>query len=93
MRGGLRSHCCNQVVELKIGPAVALGASAGGPTLAGESLMTGDMVKILLVGALVLVSIVCIFGPLAVLAVMFWNWHRELRQTARLRLARSTQVR
>lgn len=55
--------------------------------------MAGDMVNLLLVGMLVLASIVCILGPLAVLGVMFWNWHRELRQTSRLRLARSTQVR
>jgi len=55
--------------------------------------MTGDLVNVLLVGAIVLASIACIFGPLAVLGVMFWNWHKELRQTARLRLARTTQVR
>ena len=55
--------------------------------------MTGDVVNIFLLGVLALASIVCIFGPLAVLSVMFWKWHKELRQTARLRLARSTQVR
>jgi hypothetical protein len=55
--------------------------------------MVGDVVNILLLGALGLASIVCIFGPLAVLSVMFWKWHKELRQTSRLRLARTTQVR
>jgi hypothetical protein len=55
--------------------------------------MTGDVVNIFLLGVLVLASVVCIFGPLAVLSVMFWKWHKELRQTARLRLSRSTQVR
>ena len=55
--------------------------------------MSGDVVNLLLVGTLVLAVTVCILGPLAVLGVMFWNWHRELRQTARFRLARSTQVR
>jgi hypothetical protein len=55
--------------------------------------MAGDVVNILLLGVLALASIVCIFGPLAVLSLMFWKWHKELRETSRLRLARSTQVR
>jgi hypothetical protein len=54
--------------------------------------MTGDVVHVLLFGVIMLASIVCIFGPIAVLGVMFWKWHTELRQTSRLRLARSTQV-
>jgi len=54
--------------------------------------MTGEVVNILLFAVVVLASIVCIFGPIAVLGVMFWKWHKELRQTSRLRLARSTQV-
>jgi hypothetical protein len=54
--------------------------------------MTPEVVNILLFGVIVLASIVCIFGPIAVLGVMFWKWHTELRQTSRLRLARSTQV-
>jgi hypothetical protein len=55
--------------------------------------MAGDVVNILLMGVLALASIVCIFGPLVVLGVMFWHWHKELRETARLRLSRTTQVR
>jgi len=55
--------------------------------------MTGDMVNILLAAVLILACIACILGPLAVLGVMFWNWHKELRQTSKLRLARSTQFR
>jgi hypothetical protein len=55
--------------------------------------MAGDVVNILLLGVLALASIVCIFGPLAVLGLMFWKWNKELRETSRLRLARSTQVR
>jgi hypothetical protein len=35
----------------------------------------------------------CVFGPLTALGVMFWNWHKELRQSSRMRLARTTQVR
>jgi hypothetical protein len=35
----------------------------------------------------------CVFGPLTALGVMFWNWHKELRASSRLRLARTTQVR
>jgi len=55
--------------------------------------MAGEMTNVLILSLLVLASIVCIFGPLAVLTVMFWKWHKELRQTSRVRLARSTQVR
>ena len=55
--------------------------------------MAGELVNILLLAVLALASVVCIFGPLTVLCVMFWKWHKELRQTARLRLSRSTQVR
>jgi hypothetical protein len=54
--------------------------------------MTGEVVHVFLFAVIVLASMVCIFGPIAVLGVMFWKWHTELRQTSRLRLARSTQV-
>jgi hypothetical protein len=54
--------------------------------------MAPDVVHVLLFGVIVLASIVGIFGPIAVLGVMFWKWHTELRQTSRLRLARTTQV-
>jgi hypothetical protein len=55
--------------------------------------MSGDMVNILFLAGLMVAAIVCIFGPLTVLSVMFWKWHKELRQSSRLRLARSTHVR
>ena len=55
--------------------------------------MAGEMVNFLLLIVIALAMIVGIFGPMAVLGVMFWKWHKELRQSARLRLARSTQVR
>jgi hypothetical protein len=55
--------------------------------------MTGTSVSIVLLIILIAASILCIFGPLTALGVMFWHWHRELRETARLRQARSTQVR
>lgn len=55
--------------------------------------MTGTVINILLLCLLVLGSILLIFGPLTALAVMFWHWHRELREAARLRQARTTQTR
>jgi hypothetical protein len=55
--------------------------------------MAGDIVNLLLLMVITLATVVGIFGPMAVLSVMFWKWHKELRHSARLRLARSTQVR
>jgi hypothetical protein len=55
--------------------------------------MAVTSVNILLLIVLILAAILCIFGPLTALAVMFWHWHKELRETARLRVSRSTQVR
>jgi hypothetical protein len=55
--------------------------------------MTGTSVSVVVSIILILASLLCIFGPLAALGVMFWHWHRELKETARLRQARSTQVR
>jgi hypothetical protein len=55
--------------------------------------MAGTISNFLLLGLLILASMVCIFGPVTVLGVMFWHWHRELKESARLRVARSTQVR
>jgi len=53
----------------------------------------GTSVSALLLIILVLITILCVAGPLAALGVMFWHWHRELRAAARLRQARSTQIR
>jgi hypothetical protein len=55
--------------------------------------MAGTMINFLLLGLLILAAILCIFGPLTVLGVMFWHWHKELKESARLRVARSTQAR
>jgi hypothetical protein len=55
--------------------------------------MAGTSISMFLLIVLVLASILCILGPLTALGVMFWHWHREIRKTARLRRARSTQVR
>jgi hypothetical protein len=54
--------------------------------------MAGTMISFLLLSLLILASIVCIFGPLAALSIMFWHWHKELKESARLRVARSTQL-
>jgi hypothetical protein len=58
-----------------------------------ESQMSATLTMLLLLSAIALGAIFCVFGPLAALGVMFWNWHKELRQSSRLRLARTTQVR
>ncbi|HUJ83712.1 MAG TPA: hypothetical protein VLW83_17635 [Candidatus Acidoferrales bacterium] len=55
--------------------------------------MTGTVMNMLLLCLLVLGSVLLIFGPLTALAVMFWHWRKELRDSSRLRQARSTQVR
>jgi hypothetical protein len=54
--------------------------------------MAGSAVNIVLLCLLVLAAIVCIFGPVTALGVMFWHWHKELRENARQREARTTQV-
>lgn len=53
--------------------------------------MTGTVVNALLLLLLVLGAILLIFGPLTALGVMFWHWHKELRESVRLRQARTTQ--
>jgi hypothetical protein len=55
--------------------------------------MTGTVVNILLLLVLALGVVLLFFGPLTSLGVMFWHWHRELRESIRLRQARSTQIR
>ncbi len=55
--------------------------------------MASTVTMFLLLSVIALGAILCVFGPLAALGVMFWNWHKELRESARLRLARTTQVR
>jgi len=55
--------------------------------------MTGTVMNILLLCLLVAGSILLVFGPLTALVVMFWHWRKELRESNRLRQARSTQLR
>lgn len=55
--------------------------------------MAVTWVNILLLILLVSAAILCIFGPVTALAVMFWHWSKELKETARLRVSRSTQIR
>jgi hypothetical protein len=54
--------------------------------------MAGTVVNLLLLGLLFLGVAVCILAPLGALGIMFWHWHKELSQIARLRQARSTQA-
>jgi hypothetical protein len=55
--------------------------------------MSATFTMILLLSVIALGVIFCVFGPLAALGIMFWNWHKELRQSSRLRLARTRQTR
>ena len=55
--------------------------------------MAQTMASVLLVIALISAIIVGIFGPVTVMGVMFWNWHKELGELARVRQARTTQIR
>jgi len=75
-----------------VGPGVKI---YGQQTALGrkEIQMAGTVLNAILLGLLILAAILCIFAPLTALGVMFWHWHRELKETMRLRQARSTQVR
>ncbi len=55
--------------------------------------MTGTVVSVLLLSLLIVAFMLLIAAPLTALVVMFWHWHRELRENARLRHARTTQIR
>ena len=55
--------------------------------------MTGTLLNLFLLLLVILGSVLCVFGPVTVLGVMFWKWHKELAASVRLRQARSTQVR
>ena len=43
--------------------------------------MVVTTLNILLLILLVLAAILCIFGPVTALGVMFWHWHKELKET------------
>jgi len=55
--------------------------------------MTGSLVNVIVLLLVVLATAVCIVGPLAILGVVFWHWRKELAESARLRQARTTQIR
>jgi len=55
--------------------------------------MAGTLLNLVLLGFLFLVSFLCVVAPLAALAFMFWQWHKELAESLRLKQVRSTQVR
>jgi hypothetical protein len=54
--------------------------------------MAATSVNILLLILLVLAAILCVLGPVTALGVMFWHWHKELKETLRLRVSRTTQT-
>jgi len=58
----------------------------------GNSMM-GALLNLFFLLLVILGSVLCVFGPVTVLGVMFWKWHKELAESVRLRQARSTQVR
>lgn len=55
--------------------------------------MAGTVVNSILLGLLVLGAAICILAPLTALGVMFWHWQKELKQSIRMRQARTTQIR
>jgi hypothetical protein len=55
--------------------------------------MAGTLAELIVVGLLILAGVSCIVGPVAVLGFISWQWRKELVASARLRQARSTQVR
>jgi len=70
-----------------------IGKRSNGDVSSKEVLMAQTMASVLLVFALSSAIIVGIFGPVTVMGVMFWNWHKELGELARVRQARTTQIR
>jgi hypothetical protein len=55
--------------------------------------MASTLLNLLAVGFMILAGASCILGPVAILGFISWQWRRELTASARLRQARSTQVR
>jgi hypothetical protein len=54
--------------------------------------MAGTVVNLLLLGLLFAACVLCVLGSLGALGIMFWHWHRELAEIARLRQARTTHI-
>jgi hypothetical protein len=59
----------------------------------GAETMASTITMFVLLSVIAVGAALCVFGPLTALGVMFWHWHKELRTSARMRLARTTQVR
>lgn len=55
--------------------------------------MAHTVINLILLSLLIVAAILCVVAPLTALSVMFWHWHKELREISRLRQARTTQVR
>jgi hypothetical protein len=55
--------------------------------------MSETVTVLLLTSLMILGTALCILGPLAAFGVMFWHWQRELKETLRIRRARTTQIR
>lgn len=55
--------------------------------------MAGTMASALLLVVFILAVLFCIFAPMTVMGVMFWNWRKELGELARVRQARTTHIR
>lgn len=55
--------------------------------------MAGTVTNLLFLLFIIGAAVICVFGPLTALGVMFWHWRKELAESARLRQARSTQIR
>ena len=55
--------------------------------------MTGTVTNLVLLALVALAFVLLVVGPLTALGIMFWHWHRELKESMRLRQARSTQTR
>lgn len=54
--------------------------------------MGETIANLLLLGLLFTVGVLLVVGPLTALGIMFWNWHKELSKSVRLRQARTTQI-
>jgi len=55
--------------------------------------VAGAVLHLSLLGLTISAVAVCVLGPVAVLGFMLWQWQKELKESIRLRQARSTQFR
>lgn len=55
--------------------------------------MVNTVLSGVLLGLMILAVTALILAPLTALGVMFWHWQRELKESVRLRQARTTQIR